>query len=287
MQRKFKFLAIIAISIMAISVVFASDPALPSAIATWTGNSVVNLTSSTASDTFTTTVVGVATNAVDSALTINGEPYTSAGQAGVSYPITNFVEGPNSGDPNNPSTVTISASGFVPSDYAVFQVTIKNTGSATLGFTNYQQLDEFVNSGGTSISYLFPPTDPYNAGYTAPASPAPITGTWTITPVSGTGWDAVATSVPTTSGTLPVAPLADQTVANMNTQFEAYLSNNAVEGCASTWCQNNIYLGTTLPTTLAPGATFVYYIYTGLGDQTVYGIPASLFVVTIPLTAIP
>ncbi len=280
MQRKYKLLTIILVCAFAVAL---ASPA----IATWTGYSVVNLTSSTATDTFTTSVVGVATNAVDSPLTIDGNLYTSSGVPGVWSPITDFASATESGNPNINSIVNIAASGFVPGDYAVFQVTITNTGTATLGFTNYQQLDEFVNSGGTSIPYTFPPTDLYSAGYTAPSNPAPITGTWTITPVSGTGFDAVATSVPTTSGTLPEATLSSQTVANMNTQFEAYLSNEAVVGCANTWCQNNVFLGGTLPTTLAPGATFVYYIYTGLGVDTVYGIPAALFTLTIPLTAVP
>jgi hypothetical protein len=258
-QRKYKFLAIILVCAFAISAVFASNPG----IASWIGNSVVNLTSTAATDTFTTTITGVATNAVDSAITIDGTPYTSAGVAGSSYPITNFVEGPNSGDPNNPSTVTVSASGFIPGDYALFQVTIKNTGSATLGFTNYQYTDNFVNIYGNIIGYTFPANDPYNANYVDNPK-GTYTGTWDLG--TSAGFDT------------------DSTLSAMTTKFQTYLTSNAIVGCASTWCQDNAYIGT-LPTTLAPGATFTYYIYTGLGAQTVYGIPADLYTITIPLTA--
>lgn len=255
MQRKFKFLAIILICAFAISAVFASNPG----IASWIGYSVVKLTSTAATDTFTTTVVGVGTNAVNSKITINGYQYDSGN-------IGSYNSGAIPGDPNTNSTVSISASGFVPSDYVVFQVTIQNTGSATLGFTNYQYTDNFVDSGGNIIGYTFPSTDPYNANYIDNPK-GPYTGTWDIG--TSNGFDQASPN----------------TLTAMTTKFQTYLSNNAIVGCASTWCQDNAYVGTSLPTTLAPGATFVYYIYTGLGAQTVYGIPADLYTITIPLTA--
>lgn len=73
----------------------------------------------------------------------------------------------------------------------------------------------------------------------------------------------------------------------METQFLAYLNNENVVGCANTWCQNNVFLGGTLPTILTPsgqsGDTFVYYIYIGLGYAAAPVIPSSLYSITIPI----
>lgn len=232
--------------------------------ATWVDNSIVKLTSSTATDTFTTTVVGVDTNAVNTPIDINGVYYTSSNIATFAPPV-------QSGDPNNPSTVQISASGFVPGDYAVFKVTIKNTGSATLAFGNYIMNCNFVDSNGNIIPYTFPSNDPYNANYNDQPHNINVAGAWSLTSDMGLGtgqyWDNKAD--------LP----------SMTTLFQTYITNNAVAGCASTWCMDNAFIGTTLPSTLAPGATFTYYVYSGLGVQTIYGIPACLYSVSIPLTA--
>jgi hypothetical protein len=246
MQRKIKLLGAILVFALIVS-------AAAMVGATWTDNSIVKLTSSTATDSFTTTVVGVATNAVETPIDINGVYYTSSNIATFAPPV-------QSGDPNHPSTVEISASGFVPGDYAVFQVTIKNTGSATLAFTNYEYADNFIDSLGNKIAYTFPSNDLYQPGYT--------------TTIHGPYSQAFSANWDTSTS-----------VSAMTTIFQNYLTNNAAAGCASTWCQDNAFIGTTLPTTLAPGATFVYYIYTGLGVDTIYGIPSCLYSVTIPLVA--
>lgn len=244
-KKKFRVLTLVLICAFAISLVAASEQ---KAIASWIDTSVVNLTSAPATDSFTTTVVGVATNAVSSPIDINGNYYTSSN-------IGTYNSGSIAGDPNNPSTVSITASGFIPNDYAQFSVTITNTGSATLQFTGYTILDQFVNSGGTAIVYTFPANDPYNANYVDPIKPA-TPYTWTLT---NWGTDNLAT-------------------------FQSYLTNNALAGCASTWCQDNAYTaGGSLPTTLAPGASFTYTLYTGLGAETIYGIPACHYAITITL----
>jgi hypothetical protein len=259
MQRKLKLLGAVLICALVISTAAAVS-------ATWVDNSIVKLTSSTATDTFTTTVVGVDTNAVNTPIDINGVYYTSSNIATFAPPV-------QSGDPNNPSTVSISASGFIPADYALFKVTITNTGSATLAFGNYQVLSEFVDSSGNSIAYTFPlvtdttqPTGSQNmGGNTAPANPALAYNG----PISGF-WDTSATQ------------------SDMTSTFKTYINNEAIAGCANTWCGDNALIGSTTPTvgmTLAHGATFTYYIYLGLGVDTAYGIPSALYTVTIPLTA--
>lgn len=188
-------------------------------IAQWFNNSIVSVTSSTATSSITTTVVGVATNAYHNPIDLNGQLYATPG-GNAPYPITSFNSGPITSTPTSTtleSTVSISAGGFVPGDYACFQVTITNTGSTTLQFTNYQILDEFVDSSGASIPYAAPAYDNL-PGFYAAADPLPVTGTWTITPVSGTGFDAVASNtaggspvVPSTSGTEPIAGPSYQT----------------------------------------------------------------------------
>ena len=245
MKSKIKLFGAVLICALVISAAAAVS-------ATWVNQDVVKLISSTATDSFTTTVVGVATNAVNTPIDINGVYYTSSNIATFAPPV-------QSGDPNNPSTVEISASGFVPGDYAVFQVTIKNTGSATLAFSNYEYADNFIDSQGNKISYTFPATDPHQPGYTTT-----IHGPYSQ--AFSANWD--------TAGS----------VSAMTTLFQTYIDTTVV-GCASTWCQDNAFIGGSLPTTLAPGATFVYYIYTGLGVDTIYGIPPCLYSVTIPLTA--
>lgn len=77
-------------------------------------------------DNFTTTVVGVVTNAVYTPITLDGHSYTTTNIAD----YTKMAFG-------TPSTVSISASNFVPEDYVQFAVTITNTGTDTLAFQPY------------------------------------------------------------------------------------------------------------------------------------------------------
>ena len=258
MKKKLFALAIILIAALAVSAVFASTPA----IASWIDNSAVSITSTAATTGITTTVVGVDTNAVQNPIDINGQLYAAAG---VNAPniITSFNSGPIASGPSTTSVASISASGFVPGDYALFQVTITNTGPTTLQFGNYMVNDSFVDSNGNTIGYTFP----VYAGYggttelakTAPAYSGDISGFW----------DTATTQ------------------SIMTATFQTYLNNQATAGCINTWCQDNALIGSSAPTvgqTLVHGATFVYYIYTGLGIDTAPGIPAALYTVTIPLT---
>ena len=257
-KRKYKILAIVLVCAFAISVVFASNPG----IASWFDNSVVSITASAASTGITTEVVGVATNAFYNPIDINGLLYTTAGGAGPNN-ILSFDSGPIvSGPTTLTSTVSISAGGFVPGDYALFQVTITNNGPTVLQFGDYTVLSEFVDSSGTSVAYNAPAYEGY-PGFSAPAAPAPaysgpITGFWNI-----------------------AATQAEQT-----TTFVNYITTTVV-GCENTWCGDNCLIPGPAPTvgqTLGNGATFVYYIYVGLGLYTAPGIANMLYQVTIPLT---
>jgi len=269
MQRKFKFLTIIVTTALVAALVIAS--AGP-AIGSWIDHSVVSITSGAATTGITTEVVGVATNAIINPIDIDGHTYSAPGGDGA-YSITQFDSGAIASDPTSLiSQVSISASGFVPGDYALFQVTVTNTGSTTLQFGDYTVLSEFVNSGGTSIAYTFPvvtdPTQP--AGYqtmggnTAPANPGfaysgVISGFWNTNP----------------------------TQSAQTALFLTYLNDEQVAGCANTWCGDNALIPGPAPTvgqTLANGGTFVYYIYIGLGIDTAPGIPNMLYTLDLPLT---
>jgi hypothetical protein len=258
MQRKFKFLTISVIALVAALAIAAAGPAIGS----WINNSVVSITSAAATTGITTEVVGVATNANQNPIDINGLLYATPG-GNAPNAIASFDSGPIVSDPTTlMSVASISASGFVPGDYALFKVTITNNGPTTLQFGDYTILSEFVNSVGTSISYTAPAYEGYGP-FTALANPplaysGPITGFWD------------------TAGTQ----------STMTTTFLTYIQTTVV-GCENTWCGDNALIGSTTPTvgqTLGTGATFVYYIYIGLGTYTAPGIPSMLYTVTIPLT---
>jgi hypothetical protein len=226
--------------------------AFRTSIATWTGFSIVNLTANTASDSFSTTVVGATSNAADSLLTIGSNHYNE-------YNITAFQEGPNGGDPNTNSTVALTVGGFVPGEWAAFMVTITDTGQAALGFTNYQVFSEFNAAGG---SYTFPA--PYKEG---PVGPHTVTGTWDFGPAGFNYGTTTASFLPT---------------------FISYITTNVV-GDLDTWTGDNVYIGPTmtLPAMLTTGQSFSYYIYIGLGTNAPYGIPGDIYIISIPLTAMP
>src|SRR5208282_5960748 len=112
-----------------------------------------NSSCSANTDSFTTTIVGIATNAVDSPITINGYSFTT--HTIQDYSTQTSVSG----------TVSISAGNFLPSDYVQFAVTITNTGTSTLDFQPYTYSRYFDTAYGTIIN----PPDPLPiTGYPAP-----------------------------------------------------------------------------------------------------------------------
>jgi hypothetical protein len=260
MQRKFKFLTLIVTTALVVALVLAS--AGP-AIGSWIDHSVVSITSGAATTGITTTVVGLDTNAFQNPIDINGQLYTMSG-GNAPNSIGEFNTGPIASDPKTLiSTASISASGFVPGDYALFQVTIKNTGSTILQFSDYTVLCEFVDSSGNAVGYTFPVYNEYGGTYEAAKTGPVYSGI-----ISGF-WDTAGTQ------------------SDMTTQFLTYFQPGNSAGCENTWCADNALIGSTAPTsgqTLGNGATFVYYIYIGLGGYTAPGIPTMLYTVDIPLT---
>ena len=187
-------------------------------------------------DAFTTTVTGVATNAVNNPITINGNSYTT-------HNIQNYLK-----QSDNCGTVSISASNFVPSDYVQFAVTITNTGTDTLVFQPFTYSFYFVTSSGHIIN---PPYPAPVTGYPAPINPSPAQP-WTL---ASFGTDSLSNYLVKLSG-------------------------------SKNWVMDFSYTnGATLPSTLAPGATFTYNLYAGLGSNVPYGIPSCFFSLSIPLTS--
>jgi len=269
MQKKLKILMAIAVCILASSLVAAT--AVP-AIASWIDNSIVSVVTSTANSSFTTTVVGVYTNASANALTIsNGGtgPYTSAN-------IQDYNTGPMAGNPSSPSVASMVASGWVPNDMVEFQVTITNTGTTTLAFAPYTISCYFVSEPGnipiTTGPFTTSPYPAYTNHYSEP---------WTFLGFYGVVGGGISDALTLTSATDGPA-----TLAGTNQQIFA---DNLIDANAG---GNNINWevgwgtigASTIPATLAPSATFVYNIYMGLGTNVPYNIPNMFFSLSIPMT---
>jgi hypothetical protein len=240
-QRKFKFLAFALIAVFAVSITFASVPSM----ASWIDKSIVSITAATATATFSTTVTEVATNAS-------------------STPLSLTIPGVQNGDPNTPSTVAITAGGFVPNDYVEFQVTIKNTGTATLAFQPYTLNCYFLDSGGNPIT----------------------SGSWDSGNYAGTfAQQSAWTAFDTPGGALPSGALVGSSSATafadqmVDHQSAVTYGTEFVTNWGVAWGD-----GTAAPpATLAPSASYTYYVYVGLGADVPYGIPNMFFSLTIPM----
>lgn len=106
------------------------------------------ITTREANVSFTTTVVGLTTNANQTPLEINGAYYNMTD-------IQNFAYTANGNGGTN-STVSMSTANFLDGDYAAFNVTIKNTGDAALllntSNNNVTIKDYFIDSSGNYIA---------------------------------------------------------------------------------------------------------------------------------------
>jgi hypothetical protein len=177
-------------------------------------------------------------------------PITLDGHSFTSSNIGHYTQTVQAGNCGTPSQVRIFASNFVPSDYVQFAVKITNTGTATLAFQSYTYCSYFVTATGTIIN---------------PPYPAPITGyPAPINPSSAQPW----------------------TLTNFGTDTLSYYLVK-LSGSAN-WVKDFSYTSAPiLPTTLAPGATFTYNLYIGLGANAPYGIPSNCFSLNIPLAIAP
>ena len=250
--KKYKILAVILVAALAISTVAALGPT----IATWVDTSLTQLTAKTATATFTTSIVGVSTNAISSPLNIDGYSITSAN-------IGNYQPAVQYGDPNTLSNITITASGFVPNDYVEFAVTITNTGTATETFQAYTYVCEFVNAQGVPTSW----TSPIDGLHSSPKPP--VVNAWTNDGFNGAAGGGVPSGT-TLSTPVFINELIGTGATSYNTNWEVAWGSTSV-----------------LPTTLAPGATFTYNLYVGLGSNVPYGIPGCYFSLSIPLAPAP
>jgi uncharacterized membrane protein YbaN (DUF454 family) len=242
-QRKYKILAAVLTCVFAISVVFAAVPSM----ASWISNSVVNVTSSSATDTFTTTVTGLQTNAEYNPIDINGVTYAgnvTGQQPNGGSPITAFSD-VSYGTGGQNSTAAINSGGWVAGDWALLQVTIQNTGSVTLNMPTYSIANYFVDSSGNFLTPQPAGTSPYYLN-----NEAMTTGNF--------GQD------------IPTADIAQMNGPSWNNWYNDNIWNYQNQGAV-------------MPTILAPGATFTYYIFTGLGLTAPYPISNQLYSISILL----
>ena len=153
---------------------------------------------------------------------------------------------------SNDGTVSLCLSNFLPGDYVQFAVTIRNTGSTTLSFQPYAYSFYFVTGSGTMMN---------------PPYPSPITGYPAPISIVNRPW----------------------TLANFGTDtLSAYISKYLAGSQSTNWVIDFSYTkAATLPATLAPGATFTYNLYVGLGSNVPYGIPNYYFSLNIPLVSTP
>ncbi len=244
------------LSILALVIVcgFAISLVTP-AIASWFNQSVATFTANTATATFTTSIAGVATNAAETPLSLNnGNGYSYSGTNIASYTPPSVA-----GNPNNPSAVTVNTGGFVSGTWAVFAITITNTGSATLALKGdtYTVTDSI---GGTTV---------YDTQ----------TQYGTITLSAGEfGQDTQATDIAYLSNTSPNGVL---------------ISPYDATPWAASWFADNSwnavgYPGynsalTEMPLYLTTGQSFVWNMFIGLGNSAPYGIGAFSTTVTINL----
>lgn len=200
-------------------------------------SSVTKITTQEATISFSTTVTGVATNANLTPLAIDGTYYNATN-------IASFSSSQGGTGAHN-STVSMTTSNFVNGDYVEFNVSMKNTGTATLylntSLNNVSIVNYFINPDGTQ---------------------------------NGTGNG-------NTSG--PIAIMLDYTdlasfQSNLATENNWY--NTVGVGTNNSSLVNTM---PAIPHELKSGQSFSYLLFIGLGTNAPYPINGELFSISIPL----
>ena len=214
-------------------------------IVAWKTTSNVQITSTPATVSFTTTVNGVSTNASQTMLIINGNSYNETNIK--SLTLTEIQTATQS------SVLNVKIGQMLPGDYVQFNVTITNTGQATLMFGNYTMNDAAYNT--TTEAFIAPSEN--------------VTGA-----MNGTNSSLVPVSTDTFSTNF--GNLQGYTT----TDFEAYLSGQTY------WADNFGAYHTVIPQELKPGQSFEYTMFIGLGTNAPYPPTTSVFDLQIPLIPI-
>lgn len=158
------------------------------AFSAWAGQANAFFNQSAANVGYTETLTFEQTNAMYTNLTLNGGPGTSVNNMVLHSGIGPTLVGQSVGTAGGDASVYANVSNMVPGDYVYFQVTLTNTGSATLNTSTFQW------AGGTA----------YNALGQAMSTPQPISslqppvGSSYLTQVVQNG----ITNVPATSNNL-------------------------------------------------------------------------------------
>ena len=169
---------------------------------------------------------------------IGADTYTAAN-------IATYSAGPVGGNPGSPSSITVSTNDFVPGDWVQFEITVTNTGSATLAVNNAGTYTITASIGGTLVYNL--PSTSLNAGEF--------------------GQDSQAQSI---------AYLSSSALGPNSTPWDSsWFANNS-------WNPSNPPTGT-MPAYLTTGQSFVWYLFIGLGDSAPYGISGFSTTITITL----
>ena len=214
-------------------------------IVAWKTTSNVQVTSTPATVSFTTTVNGVSTNANQTMLAINGHYYNMTNIT--DYSVSEKQVATQS------SVLDLSIGQVLPGDYVQFNVTITNTGQATLIFGNYTMNDSAFNT--TTGAYV-PPSENTTGAMNGTNSSLILIATDTFS---------------TNFGNLQGYTASD---------FQASLAGQ------SYWEANFGAYQTVIPHELKPEQSFEYTMFIGLGTNAPYPPTTSVFDLQIPLIPI-
>lgn len=206
----------------------------------------------THTDTFSTTISAwTIQNPAGTNISINGVPYLNGNYyttPAYTQTTTGYSLATGTG---SDSVFNLSLGNFYAGGYIGFNVTITNTGNIALLFTTYSLSCYFSNDNG---AYVAPPAG-YGAGYNLTYQ------------MNNSNFENVTLANYTANGVT-------------NPGFLYYLdylwSDNWVAWAGTA-------LGVPVPTSLAPGASFTYTIFIGLGATAPYNLPDMYYSIEIPL----
>ena len=215
------------------------------AVMAWEHPSMIGVETSHANVSFKTTVTGITTDSNQTPLLVDGHYYNQANISGFSYV--------SYGNGRIPSSLMLNIGNILPGDYAEFQVTIANTGSTTLEFSNYTMTDAAYNS--TTGAYV-PPSENVTGLMNATGSPLVAIAPYTYSTNFGnlTGYTAQ--------------------------DFYALLDGH------SYWAFNWGSTTLKIPSELKNGQSFTYDIFVGLGTTAPYPPTNAEFTMSIPLAPV-
>lgn len=231
-----------------------------------------SMVNSEAPTSVTTTITGVSTNAQNTPIELGGNSYTSA-------TITGFTQTDVSSSPF--SSVSFDGADFVPGTYVYFEITVTNTGTTALYISTYTVESYYLNlkadwgtpanttlKAGNGGGLLSTPQLVDQTDYPGLNDYFLINNTFATTPAgNGTSSDIYS----------------ENPSFGMDTFSESqnYFGESAYN---TQWFSDNA-VPTEVNPTIAPGSSFTWYWFVGLGSNAPLNLPAismSLSITLVP-----